>query len=356
VTNSPPYTQVGSSATPPIENFYGRKSEASAEGQLVVDGLRSGVRAIVEACVRTKDAVQRFPDDQPELVDAFLAALVEGNIISRSEARLGKSSPKLSKFKTIGGNADMLLDDRIFHYLGPSLSLIYQVTVLRSILSGSEEDCFEQLVAELAALSPLSRERVSVRCEEIKRAKKSSPTLPSVTDKGESHASVSVTPVTGVGGDYKAVLLTPDRARDFGRISEDYAEDPTFARLANELLGADAVAVVTARLADIPLLQGRLLPVLGFSYLSRVYLVRAPTDADVTDAAVVLVAHREENAFTSAFAWIANEEGFTAKALVERLLPGVGRKLHLFASDDTQGSPDEWLSVVGDANWSSSDE
>ena len=311
------------------------------------------MRAIIDACVRTKEAVERFPDDPTDSIDAFLAVLVDGNIISRSEARLRKASPKLSKFRAIGTSAEMLLDEQVFRYLVPSYTLIYQVTVLRNILDGDEADRFNQLVHELAELSPLSRERVSARTEEIKRSKKRAPTLPSVSDTGDNRAGGDIGPITSIGTDYKAVLLTPDRARDLARLSEDYAEDPNFVRLGNELLAEDAVAVVTARLADIPLIENRLLPILDFSFISRVCLIRIPSHADVTGAEVILVAHREEAVFAAAFTWIAEGEAFNAKAAVERLLPDGARKLHLFASEETHGSSDEWLSVVGNANWTS---
>jgi hypothetical protein len=297
------------------------KSDAATEAALVVNGFRSGVRAVIDACVRTNEAVQRFPDDQPELIDAFLAVLVDGNIISRSEARLRKASPKLSKFRAIARNAEVLLDVQVFRYLVPSYTLIYQVTVLRSILDGDGADCFNQLVHELAELSPLSREKVSARTEEIKRAKKRAPTLPSAPNTGDSRVGGDIDPKTSLGTDYKAVLLTPDRTRDFGRLSEDYAEDPNFVRLGRELLAEDAVAVIIARLADIPMVENKLLPILGFSCISRVCMIRIPSHADVTDAEVILIAHREETVFGATFTWMANGEEFNARAAVERLLP-----------------------------------
>ena len=336
-----------------LSNLLPRKSDAAAEAALVVDGFRSGARAVIYACVRTNEALRQFPDDDPDLTDAFLAVLVDGNIISRSEARLGKASPKLSKFKAIGENAEMLLDEQVFRYLTPGYTLIYQVTVLYSVLDGDEPHRFDQLVRELAALSPLSRERLSARTEEIKRAKKRASAMPSISDAGDNRAGDDVDPIASLGTDYKVVLLTPDRARD---LSEDYSEDPNFLRLGSELLVEDAVAVVTARLTDLPLIEDRLLPILGFSYASQVCLVRMPLHADVTGAEVIIIAHRKETAFKANFTWIADGKELDAKAVVERLLPDAGKKLHLFASEETHGSSDQWFSVVGNANWGQSDE
>jgi hypothetical protein len=331
------------------------KSDAAAEAALVVSGFRSGVCAVIDACVRTNETIQRFCDD-PDSIDAFLAVLVDGNIISRSEARLGKASPKLSKLTTIGQNAEMLRDEQVFRYLAPGYTLIYQVIVLYSVLDGDEAHRFDQLVGELAALSPLSRERLSARTEEIKRAKKSAPALPSISDARNNRAGDDVGPIASLGADYKVVLLTPDLARDLWRLSEDCSEDPNFVRLGSELLVEDAVAVVTARVTDLPLIENRLLPILGFSYASQVCLVRIPLHADVTGAEVIIIAHRKETAFTANFTWIADGEELDAKAVVERLLPDAGKKLHLFASEETHGSSDQWFSVVGNANWGQSDE
>jgi hypothetical protein len=330
------------------------KSDAAAEAALVVGGFQSGTRAVLDACARTNEALQRFPDDNPELIDAFLAVLVEGNIVSRSEARLGKASPKLSKFKTIGQHAEILRDERVFCYLPPAYSVIYQATVLYSLLEGNEAHRLDQLVRELAALSPLSRERLAARTEEIKRAKKGVSALPSIADAGDHRADGDVNPIGSIGTDYKLVLLTPDRARDLGRLSDD-AEDPDFVHLGRELLAEDAVAVVVARLADIPLIESRLLPILGFSFISRVCLIRIPPHADVTAAEVIIFAHREETVFAATFKWVAEGDAFDARSAVEALLPEGGRKLHLFA-EESDGSSGEWLSVVGDANWGQSDE
>jgi hypothetical protein len=62
----PPFAADGAlRATPPVvaqkhspdENLYHGKSEAAAEGVQVVNGLRSGVFATIDACVRTEAQV-----------------------------------------------------------------------------------------------------------------------------------------------------------------------------------------------------------------------------------------------------------------------------------------------------------
>jgi hypothetical protein len=335
----------------PFEKVLPSKSAAAAEAALVVGGFRSGVRAVIDACVRTNEAVQSFPDDNSDLIDAFLAVLVEGNIMSRSEARLGKASPKLSKFKAIGQKAEMLRDERVFRYLTPGYTPIYQVTVLYSVLDGDEVYRFDQLVRELAALSPLSRDGLIARTAEIKRAKRGASTLPSISIAGDRPAGSEADPTASVAADFQVVLLTPDRSRDFWKLSEDYTTDPKFLRIGSELLAEDAVAVVIARLADIPVIENRLLSILHFSYVSQVCLVRMPSHPDVTGAEVLIIAHRKQTDFTANFTWVATSEELDVKAVVERLLPDAGKKLHLFASEESGGSSAGWVSVVGDQNW-----
>jgi hypothetical protein len=349
--------QTGAPAWPliPVDELLLSKSVAAQEGALVVSGFRAGVRAVIDACVRTATTIERF-NDEPSAIDEFTSALVEGNLISRSEARLGLASPKLSKFRAIGENAEMLCHEQVFRYLPPGYTLIYQVTVLYSLLGGDEAHRFEQLVRELDALSPLSRERLIARTEEIKRAKKGASTLPFALDAEDRHAASDVDPIENLGADYKLVLLTPDHPRDFWRLSEDYAAEPKFLRLGSELLAEDAVAIVIGQLADIPLIENKLLPILRFPYLSQVCLVRMPTHADVTDAEVLIVAHRTQTTITADFTWLADSEKLDAKALVERLLPDAGKKLHLFAPDGSDESSDGWLSIIGKANWGQSDE
>jgi hypothetical protein len=242
------------------------KSVAAQEGALVVSGFRAGVHAVIDACVRTAENLERFRDDLTA-IDDFLGPLVEGNLISRSEARLGLASPKLSKFRAIGHNAEMLSRERVFRYLPPGCTVIYQVTVLYSVLDGDEAHRFEQLVRELGALSPLSRERLLARTDEIKRTRKGASTIPSASDAGDNWAFADVDPIANHRAHYGLALLTPDRQRDLWRLSEDYVAEPEFLRLARQLLAEEVVAVVIARLADIPLIENKLLPILGFSYV-----------------------------------------------------------------------------------------
>jgi len=98
--------------------------------------------------------------------------LVDGNIISRNEARLGKASPKLVKLCTIGAHCGLLSREEVFQYLAPGYSVIYQAVVLYNTLRGSEDDRFKQLVRILREERPVSREVLIARTAAAKEANK----------------------------------------------------------------------------------------------------------------------------------------------------------------------------------------
>jgi len=322
------------------------KNDAAAEGALVVSGFRSGVRSVIDACVRTNETVQRFSDD-PDSIDAFLAVLVDGNIISRNEARLGKASLKLVKLCTIGAHCGLLSREEVFQYLAPGYSVIYQAVVLYNTLRGSEDDRFKQLVRILREERPVSREALIARTADAKEANK-------VLESAPPAGCHRVEPIDDIQHAHELVLLTPNCQREFRRLNEDCVDRPYFCQLAHDLVAKEATAVVVARLANLPLIENKLLPMCGFEGVSRVLLIRDPLDADVTHAEIAVLAERgpREDARTEDFEWLPHDESVDAALLASRLAPNATRKLHLFASEKRNG----WTSVIGEANWSQADE
>jgi len=278
------------------------KNDAAAEAALVVSGFRSGVRAVIDACVRTFETVQRFSDD-PDSIDAFLAGLVDGNLISRNEARLGKASPKLVKLCTIGAHRRLLSREEVFQHLAPGYSVIYQAVVLYNTLRGSEDDRLEQLVRILREERPVSREALIARTAAEKEANK-------VLEAAPAAMGHSVEPVDDIRHTHELVLLTPDRQRVLRRLNEDYVDRPYFCQLAHDLVAKQATAVVIARLANLPLIENKLLPMCGFEGVSRVLLIRDPLDADVTHAEIAVLAERgpRDDARTEDFEWFPHGE------------------------------------------------
>jgi hypothetical protein len=323
------------------------KNDAAVEAALVVRGIRSGVRAVIEACVRTNDTIRRFSDD-PDSIDAFLAVLVDGNVISPNEARLGKASPKLVKLCAIGAHRGLLTRDEVFQYLEPGYTVLYQVIVLYNTLQGDENDRFEKLVQILHDEGTASRETLSDRTAAIKRAKRNLEIPPAAND--------NVRPEGDISRSFDLALLTLDHQIDRRRLGEDYADRPRFCQLAHGLLAEEATAIVIARVTDLPLIENKLLPMLGFTGPSHVFLVRAPTGSNVTEAEVLVFTDRRKRPFVPDFEWLAFDDSFDPNLIAEQLVPDSKRRLHLFARKSVNTKSGYWLAIVGDGNWSHADE
>jgi hypothetical protein len=317
------------------------KSDAASEAALVVSGFRSGVKAVIDACVRTNETIQRFRD-APNAVTAFLAGLVDGDIISRNEARLGKASPKLVKLCTIGSHSWLLNREEVLRYLEPGYTVLYQVVVLYNTLQGDEQIRFEQLVQILREERTTSREALSVRTAAAKRANRSVEPTPSASHKLEGD----------IGHSFELALLTPDR-RDLRKLNEDYVDLPPFYQSARSLLADEATVVVVARVADLPVIENRLLPMLGFSGPSHVFLVREPIGSNITDAELVVIADRRQTSLKLEFNWLSSDEPFDVISMAEQLVPTAGRKLHFFAKDEEPSVVrlGVWMSFTGASNW-----
>lgn len=322
------------------------KTYAAGEGALVVSGFRAGVREVIGACVRTNDVVQQCGDDD-EAFDAFLAVLVEGNIISSAEARLGRASPKLVKLCTIGAHSDLLYHEEIFPYLEPGYTVLYQVVVLYNALDGEPSDRVDELVGILGEVG-VSRDALSRRTAVEKRSKKPPETIPAVNDDSKPNGDISRT--------FDLVLVTIQDPVDLRRLNQDWAIRQRFAELAHSLLADDATAIVVARMTDLPLIENKLLPMLGFEGPSNVFLVRPPAASNVTEAEVLAVVDRRRKPIASDFEWLAADEDFNPNLIAEQLVPGANRKLHLFAPERIKATRGYWMAIRGDSNWGQSDE
>jgi hypothetical protein len=317
------------------QNLLLSKSDAATEAALVVGGFRSGVRAIIDACVRTNETIWRYSED-PDSIDAFMAVLVEGNIISPNEARLGRASPKLTKLCRIGTHCELLTREEVFQYLEPGYTILYQVIVLYHTLQGDEDVRFQNLVQILREERTPSREALSNRTAAAKRAKRSSDSLPAPSDSARIEGNI--------GRTFGLVLLTPGQ-HDFPTLNEDYLNPPRFSQLAYDLLAEEATAVVVARLADLPLIENKLLPMIGFPGPSHVFLIREPGGSNVTDAEILVMADRRQTPSVPVFRWLSPDDSFDAVSVAELLVPDTKRKLHPFAQEPATAVG--WLSLIG---------
>jgi hypothetical protein len=337
-------TIVGTDAE---RQFSFGKIDATAEGKLVVYGFRAGVRAVIDACVRTAETIRHFQGD-PEAIDDFLAVLVDGSVISAKEARLGLASPKLSKLRAIGANAELLRREEILHHLDPGYTIIYQVVVLYNELQGDAETRFAQLADILRTERPLSREALSLRTELAKRAKRP-PVEPLPASRSSADESEVVRIVDRPDEQFDLLLASLSSVSDPRKLSCDYGDRPPLALRVKGRIAPEAVAVVVAQLSDIPTIENKLLPRWGFDRIARVLLLRQPSQPDVSRAEVVVVAVREGWAEDQVgIDWLRDDEALDPIRLASRLMPDANSRLHLFASAQTDG----WCSIVGDENWS----
>jgi hypothetical protein len=315
-----------------------------ALGDLVVSGLRSSVRAVIGACVLVSETVRRF-EGNDDSFNAFLDVLVDGNVIPRKQARLGRKSSKLSKLRKIGDYAELLRRDEVIEHLEPGYTVNYHVTLLYEALPGDEKARVKRLVQILKVEGGLSREFLIHQTKLAEHARR--------VQADPEPGLWSADAVSASDRDFDLILLTPNR-RDVQRLSEDYAgEFPRCLRV-HERVAGKAAAMVIASLADFPTIANRLLPSCGFENISHVFLVREPVDADVTGAQVIVIVERgrRHGDHIPDFQWLPEGESLDAGSLASRLVPSAKNKLHLFASAQSDG----WCSILGEANWSQADE
>jgi hypothetical protein len=308
----------------------------------IAEGIRSGVRSMIDACILLNEGSRLFKAD-PGLRDQFIRALADENVIPKRSARLGGfEKSKLSMLRKIGRNADLLLDDKIFRYLEPGRSVLFHTIRLYEELQGDHESRLARLVELFEAQGSLSREFL---IEQIKLAERA----------GQSDVPQAVAP--WVAGDcaerYDLILITLLDRRVSRRLGEHLVDHPPFMSI-HERVANRAIGVAIARLVDLPVIENKLLPGCGFDRVAQLFLLRNPVDPDVTDAQVIVVARRgwRHGDCLVGFQWLFPGEPLDAVALASRLVPHAKHKLHLFASAESDG----WCSIVGDANWRHPDE
>ena len=322
------------------------KNNAAAEAIEVLNKLRSGPRAVIDGCARTSEAIERFRE-QPQAIDEFMAVLADGGVISHREAKLGLSSPKLSMMCQVGAHAELLCRDEVLEYFISTgcagYTLFYQTAVLYRSFQGNDRSRFDQLIQTLRAKRPDSRQSLIDLTKLVKKAQ---------VNAGGRLDEASAFDIASAKFD---LIYTQLNQRPIlRRLGEDQADKLPRCLRVHERVSDEALAVIVARLADLPIVENRLLPGFGFASVTRIFLLRNPNDADVTDEQVVVVAARNRRSAERLpdFQWLPDEELVDADSLVLRLAPHAMNKLHVFATAEAQG----WCSIVDEANWSHADE
>jgi hypothetical protein len=335
--------------------FYHGKNDANTEGARVVEGLRSGVLATINACVRTFKAVCTFKDDA-DAIDAFLIPLVEAGILSPREARLGLASPKLAMLCKVGEYADRLLDDRIIQYClkkdWSGYTLLYGVAVLFDQTSNDQDDATR--IGQLA--DTLQRKEVENRQDilHLTRALKQAKRNESAGDAGLINRFQSPVPAEIFRG-YDLVLSAPTPFHLRKLRDDDFTGPLPRCLRIGEIVADSAIFAVLAPLSDLPVIENKLLPGCGFAGAPpRVFLLHLPDDPEITGARMLVVAERRLGDIVRSYdaGWLPQGEPVDPFALAAQLAPDARHKLNLFASADVDG----YRSIIGQANWSLTDE
>lgn len=277
-----------------------------------------------------------------------------GGALSAAEARLGRASPKLSKFCKIGENADILLHAEVLPRLsGAEYTISYEMLLLHDILPGdraSRTGCIVQIIGSVEG--DISRQFLKNERKRLTDAD------PSADDAGRS-APIQVPPagpsigsmphVAGGGQAYDLVLIEPTR-NDRKLLNEDYPDPETITQLFRvfNIVADDAVVIAIAAIADVSTIL-RLLPLCGFGRPSHALLERQPASPDVLGDKIVMVAQRGRAPAVTIPGdfWNGNTSPIANTAVADLLVPDATRKLHAFATVRTSG----WTSLIGDENW-----
>jgi hypothetical protein len=308
----------------------------------VGEGMRAGVRSVIEACVHLRDGDRLFEAD-PSLHDQFVRALVDENVIPKRSARLGNvAKSKFSMLRKIGECANFLLDDEIFRFLEPGYSILYHVIRLHEDLPGDHQERTARLVRLFEAQGSLSREFLIEQIDLVNRAREANAVeAPDPWDKGSVHR-------------FDLVLMTPVQARDIRRLGENYGDRAPRCLSLRERVAKDAICIVIGRIVDLPAIENKLLPGSGFASISRVLLPQEPLISDVTESQVVVIATRGrlKDLCIDRFEWLPRGQALDFLSLASQLAPSAKNRVRLFAPAKCDG----WCTIVGEANWEPADE
>jgi hypothetical protein len=215
---------------------------------------------------------------------------------------------------------------------------LYRVVRLNEELPGEYDERVERQAALFATHGQISR---TFLINEIKK----------VTEDRKAPKETEPDPWEALSGQrlYDLVLLTPD-SRHVRRAEENYDSNLSPRCMCmDEHVSKDAVAIVLARMSDLPVIKDKLLAGCGFDAPWRVFLLRSPLNPDITDEEIVVLAERssQDRLRCSELSWLADDAAVDANSLADRLVPAATNKIHVFASVRREG----WDSLIGDANW-----
>lgn len=326
-----------------------------AEGARVARLLNASPENIIRACASICVVCTTLGQDR-QAWDYFLAELAKGNIISAAEVRLGTRSPKLSKLKTIGEHADLLLGPHVLPLLRGWWTFIYAAVQNYKASQGEETSRVDHLIRtlkecpETSAVEHLEKSaKASSRAAKIAAADTAvveavandtvgRPDHPDAIDVG---AFVDAAP--------SQLILAEPKSRDWKLISEPRVEgDAPLCLSLHERVAESAVAVVFGRIVDLAAIERDFLPSCGFGKISHVFAVGAVEGSDLLLCDVIVVAERGMDTLLDADGIAQDAFRGNAREIAERLVPTATQKTHVFATEPSTG----WHCIVAELNWS----
>ncbi len=289
-----------------------------------------GVMAVIHACALLVAALSRFEGDIVAR-ETFLKILVEKNVIPRRSHRLGEfNKSKLAMLCKIGENYSLLLSDALRPFLQAGYSVLYYIVRYYEVLDGDHDSRLAQLADVFSREGHLTRDFLVAKVNEIEKAKKAGA-------KASQHNWNETAPSNG----FDLIVATPSHS-ELRRLKE-YPSDAVRCLRIHHHIAAKAVVVVRGRLADLPVIENKLLAGCGFDFISNIILVNKPIEPDVTTAEVIVIARHASSSIMSDLEWLEIQD---IRAFASRVAPDAQNKLHLFATEETEG----YVCIVGDAN------
>lgn len=331
--------------------FSPSENGPAAVGIRIVALFHDSARTMISGCILLRETIWQYRGQQ-SAIDEVIAHLVSGKVLSRAKGRLGRASPKLSKFCRIGEKASLLLHPSILSRLpATAYTIAYQMILLHDALQGDDNARAAKLIQIIEKVDgELSRKFLEEETaiagstldeDDHAQAPNSSP------ESNPTHLN------QGAEDLFRAceLILIEPSATDLRVLGEDYPELGTPARSLTlfEYVADDATAIAIVPVLGLSVVAIKLLPFCGFKQISHALLLRQPLKPDVLGETMVLIAHRGKGhavQIPTDF-WSAQEGAMTSTLLADLLIPGAANKLHAFAKARVSG----WLSLIGDENW-----
>lgn len=317
------------------------KTEPKSYAASALHHRASAVREEVASNVVLMEGIDQFSSSD-EKVKQLVKPLIKSKMLpaSAEQVLFEAKDSKCSMMRKVSDCADMLLHRSILPLLRPGLTPLYQTSLLWEDLDRNIEKLRAVL---LTSDGPLTREFLLSARNAAKVAK-----ADTQNDRGDPEPRTEISAVAKKGkhgevtGSISTILLTPSR-QDIANLRKDYVsggEPPCLQIKAAK----DATLVIASRASDLPTF-GEKLRCWGFARFSRLYLLKPPTNPDLTQADVLAVCEQGKGNVACLQEWPKEADPHVVAATL--LTKANGRRVHLFAKSETHG----WESLVGDANW-----